>query len=78
MDLKPKFSEISGDIKKAQGLGPEVKGREVINPGVYKNKMRFHKTAETLSKKWMKRTEKGRGLAFRVGDGHEIEGYAPE
>jgi len=49
MDVESKFPEGSGNVKKAKGFGPEVKGCEVINPRVYEDKTRFHKTAETLS-----------------------------
>ena len=60
MDPKPKFPEISGDVEKTQGLGPEVKGRKVIDPRVYKNETRFHRAEEAL--------------AVRVGDIHDMAG----
>jgi hypothetical protein len=77
VDPKSKVPEISGNVKESQRFGPEVEGREVINPRVDKDETRFHMTTETLSKKWMKsrRTEV---LIVRVGDDDDRNGGGPK
>jgi hypothetical protein len=37
VDVESASSEIACQIKKAEGLGPEVISRKVIDPGIYKN-----------------------------------------
>ena len=43
VDSKSIFSEKAGEEEKAERFGPQVIGREVIDPGVYKDQGRFHK-----------------------------------
>ena len=36
MDFEPAAPEISGKVEETKGLGPEVIGRKVIDPGIDK------------------------------------------
>ena len=40
--VKTRTPEKACDLEKAQGLGPEIVGREIENPGVDEQNRRFH------------------------------------
>jgi len=42
VDMKAPFSQEAGDVKETKGLGPEVVGCEVVNPGVDQNECLGH------------------------------------
>ena len=42
VDFEPAAPQIAGKIEKAEGLGPEVIGRKVIDPGINEDNGRFH------------------------------------
>ena len=49
VDSKSMFSEITGNEKKAERFGPEVKGGKVVDPGVDQDEDRFQWQSKPLS-----------------------------
>jgi len=45
LDLKAASPQVGGKIEQAKGLGPEVVGREVVDPGVDEDERGIHERA---------------------------------
>ena len=63
MDVEAGVPEITCKIEEPEWLGPEVIGREIVNPGINEDKCRRHLTAKSFNagkrSKYLLKTVKG-------------------